>query len=127
MTPAELVLQRKATRDFIEADKTSLVLTPSNEVWSAGSKTYADQPPRPAQDFKVIYPAADSGGRATTNEGTETARWDFILVGNWNATVAKGDRWTEGEQTYVVEWVQPYNEYEVKAGGISHGDSPAHG
>ncbi|AZS12562.1 hypothetical protein HWB99_gp026 [Mycobacterium phage DrLupo] len=127
MNAAELALHRKGTRDFINRDKTTLVLYPSNEVWVAGTKEFADVPPRPPQDFKVIYPGADSGGKTATDEGTETARYDFILVGNWDATVAIGDHWSEGEQTYVVEWVQPYNEYEVKAGGVSHGNTPAHG
>ncbi|AAN02078.1 gp24 [Mycobacterium phage Barnyard] len=131
MNAAELALHRKGTRDFINRDKTSLVLYPTNETWVAGTKVYNDVPPRPAQDFKVIWPGADQGGKVNTDEGTETSRYDFILVGNWDAVVEIGDHWTEGDdenrQTYVVEWVQPYNGYEVKAGGVSHGDSPSHG
>lgn len=130
MNVAELALHRKGTRDFINRDKTVLVLIPSSEVWNAGSKTHVDQLPRAPQDFKVIWPGADSGGKVATSE-SETARYDFVLVGNYDATVAIGDHWTEGvepnQQTYVVEWVQPYNEYEVKAGGVSHGDTPSHG
>jgi hypothetical protein len=130
MNTAELALHRKGTRDFISRDKTTLVLIPSNEVWVDGTKEFVEQPPRPPQDFKVIWPGADTGGKVATSE-SETARYDFVLVGKHDALVAIGDHWTEGvgenQQTYVVEWVQPYNEYEVKAGGVSHGDTPAHG
>lgn len=126
MNAAELALHRKGTRDFINRDKTVLVLEPTTEVWVAGTKTFAAVAPRPPQDFKVIWPGADSGGKVATSE-SETARYDFVLVGKHDAMVAIGDHWSDGEQINVVEWVQPYNEYEVKAGGVSHGDTPAHG
>ena len=124
MNPLELALQRKATAEFIEADRTDLVLIPSNRVEEFGTVSFVDLPPRPSQPFKVIWPGGD--GIVVTSDGT-TRRFDFILVGNYNATVAIGDHWSEGSQHYQVEWVQPYNEYEVKAGGSSHGSSPAHG
>lgn len=125
MKPLELAIHRKATAAFIEADKTTLVLIPTNEVETYGTKEYIDQPPRVAQDFKFIYPAPE-GGRVTTADG-QRFRFDFILVGKHNAVVSIGDHWTESEQIYVVEWVAPYNGYEVKAGGSAHGSSPAHG
>lgn len=118
----ELSIHRKGTQKFIDADPTVIVLTPSTEVWSGGTKTYGSEPDRPAQNFKVIW-SGSQDGLVVKSEGT-TRRFDFILVGSYDAQVAIGDHWNVGEQHFQVEWVAPANGYEVKAGGVSHGDSP---
>jgi hypothetical protein len=125
-TEIELALHRKGTEQFIAKDPTILTLTPTDEVEEFGTKHFVDQPDRPEQVFKVIWPGGDTGGKVATSEG-ETARYDFILVGKHDAEIEIGDHWVEGDQIYVVESIAPYNGYEVKAGGSSHGTDPEHG
>ena len=120
----ELSVNRDNTEAFIDADPTWLALIPSVEVWAGGSKRFVDQAPRPLQPFKFIYPGGDQ--TVTTSDGT-TKKLDFILVGNYNATVAVGDHWKEGQQVYRIEEVEPFNGYEVKAKGTTIGGNPLHG
>ena len=121
----ELSIHRKGTERFINSDPTQITLTPSTEVWSGGTKTYGSGTPRVAQSFKVIW-SGSQDGIVVKSEGT-TRRFDFILVGKHDATVAIGDFWKVGDQHFQVEWVAPANGYEVKAGGVSHGNPPVAG
>jgi len=116
---ASLSIHRRGTDDFIEADPTDIALIPHSAVWSGGSKTYVAQAPRQMQTFKVIW----DGQTGVVDE--HTRRFDFILVGRFDATVAIKDQWQDTDgQKYVVEYVYPYNGYEVKCGGSSHGTNP---
>lgn len=124
MNIAELAIHRKGTREFIAKDSTTLILIPTTKTEAFGTVEFSDQPPRAPQVFKFIYPL--NVPIDTTPDG-DVHKIDFILVGNHDAQIEIGDHWSEGEQFYVVEWVQPYNGYEVKAGGTSHGDRPDHG
>lgn len=118
----EIALHRKGTERFIESDPTAITLTPSTESWVGGTKVYSDDSDRPEQIFKVIW-SGSQDGIAIASEGT-TRRFDFILIGKYDAEVAIGDHWSVGDQHFQIEWVAPYNGYELKAGGISHGDKP---
>ena len=126
---AELALHRLGTQHFIDADYRMIALTPRTQELVNGTKKFAVQSPRPAQKFKVIFqntsgvyqnPAlyrevGDRGG---------VQRFDFILVGEYDAVVAVHDFWKDGDQQYEVEYIFPYNGYEVKVGGVSHGPKP---
>lgn len=118
----EISLHRKGTERFINADPTEIVLIPSTETWVGGTKTFSSGTPRTAQNFKVIWPGSQDGITVTSN-GT-TRRFDFILVGEYDALVSIGDHWTVDTQHFQVEWIAPSNGYEVKAGGSSHGNKP---
>lgn len=118
----ELSIHRKGTERFINGDPTEIVLTPSSEVWSGGTKTYGTDTERQPQTFKIIWSGSETG-LVVKSQGT-TRRFDFILVGKYDAQVEIGDFWTLNDQHFQVEWVAPANGYEVKAGGSSHGDKP---
>ena len=122
LSTVELSIHRKGTERFINSDPTEIILTPSTEVWSGGTKTYGSEVSREPQNFKVIW-SGSQDGLVVTSQG-KTRRFDFILVGTHDAEVAIGDHWSVGDQHYQVEWIAPANGYEVKAGGSSHGDSP---
>lgn len=126
MNDIELLVHRKGTEQFISRDQTDIVLIPSVSVEEFGTKTISEGTPRASQSFKFIYPAGDSGGIVSTGQGI-THKFDFIIVGLYDAIVSIGDHWEEGSQFYQIEWVQPFNGYEVKAGGTSHGSAPDHG
>lgn len=118
----ELLIHRKGTERFIDSDPTEIVLTPSVEIWSGGTKSYGSDTDRQTQKFKIIW-SGSQDGLVVTSEG-KTRRFDFILVGKHDAQVAIGDSWKVNEQHFQVEWVAPSNGYEVKAGGSSHGSKP---
>ena len=122
LSDIEIALHRKGTVKFIESDPSLITLTPSTETWVGGTKTFSDDVNRTPQYFKVIW-SGSQDGIAITSEG-KTRRFDFILVGAYDALVAIGDHWRVGSQHFQIEWVAPYNGYEVKAGGSSHGSKP---
>jgi hypothetical protein len=119
----ELVVLKANTERFIQRDPTDIVLIPRTEVWVAGSKRFSNEPPRVSQTFKVIW--GGSTGVTTTIDGT-TRRFDFVIVGASDATVEIGDHWSTGAglQDNQVDYVFPFNGYEVKAGGNSYGGKP---
>lgn len=125
---AKLAINRKATAKFIADDPAAISLIYKIEQSRpGGAKAWIDgSPPRDPQDFKIIWPGGD--GIVVTAEG-KTRRFDFIIVGKYDAIMAIGDHWTQGEspQTYEIEYLFPYNGYEVKGGGVSHGSAPVHG
>jgi len=119
----ELVIHRKGTTRFIAADPTQITLLHRTEEIIDGTKRFNDAVARMPQTFKVIW----QGDNGVVREGTPDGgvrRFDFVLVGEYDATVAINDFWKVGEQTFVIRYVYPDNGYEVKAGGVSHGASP---
>lgn len=121
----ELAINRRLTDAFIATDPTTLVLIPNITVpRPGGAKRVLAGTPREPQDFKFIYPGGD--GIVVTDGGT-TRRFDFIVVGSFDAEVDIGDHWDEGTQHYQIDYVYAPNGYEVKAGGVTHGSKPDHG
>lgn len=125
LSEVELSIHRKGTERFISSDPTAIVLTPSVETWSAGTKVFSNGTARDSQTFKVIWSGSQDG--IVVKDGGTTRRFDFILVGKHDAQVEIGDHWSVGNQHFQIEWVAPDNNYEVKAGGSSHGDTPVAG
>ena len=120
----EAAVNQRNTKAFVDADPTWLTLITSTEVWHGGSKRMVDGAARTPQPFKIIYQGGDQ--IVTTSDGT-TKKLDFVLVGYHNASVAVGDHWKEGKQTYQITEIEPWNGYEVKAKGITIGGNPSHG
>ncbi len=115
LKPFELAMRRKGTKHFIDSDPTSIILTPYLEESVGGTKKSVPQPPRDAQNFKVIWGGGDGIVRTTPNG---VHRFDFILVGEHDAIVSIGDKFHNKKA--VVSYIWPSNEYEVKAGGVIH-------
>lgn len=117
----ELAINQSNTLAFIAQDPTTITLIPRLDVWVAGSKKKTDQTPRDPQTFKVIW--APTTGIVQTIDGT-SRRFDFVLVGAFDAVVAIGDHWLQTIQDNEIDYVFPYNGYEVKCGGSSYGSKP---
>lgn len=116
----ELTVHKKNTQRFIAGDPTIITLIPQVETWVDGSKIFTDGKSRDEQIFKVIW---QQGVPVVIGPQT-IRRFDFILVGNYDAEIAIGDHWKINDQKYLIEYLYPFNGYEVKAGGISIGDAP---
>lgn len=115
---------RRLTEWFINDDPTPITLKTKVRQRSGGSSDFVNGPDRDEQILKVIYSGSD--GQFVTADG-ETRRFDFIIVGKYDAIIEINDYWTEGKQRYTIDYVYPYNGYEVKCGGTSHGVKPDHG
>lgn len=122
--PVELIIQRLNTERYIDLDPVWLTLTPRTEQFVAGTRTRVDGIPRISQKFKIIWGTVGAGF-VPLLAGGETRRFDFILVGLYNANVAVGDHWVVGSQDNEIGYIYPSNGYEVKCGGYSHGGSPS--
>ena len=141
MNPTALAIHKKNTQHYIENNPTSIVLMPSVDTWSGGTRILSDRTqddpnpyhvdsdgnplqipfPRAAQDFKIIW----SGGTGIVVDSLGiTHKFDFILVGAFDAELAIGDHWSVGAQKFNIEYIYPYNGYEVKGGGLSIGGHP---
>jgi hypothetical protein len=118
----ELSIHRANTAIYIALNPTNIVLTPIQEQWVAGSKKLVPQTPRTLQTFHVIW-APETGIVGGGGSGI-THKFDFILVGPWDAVVAINDRWDYGTQRNVIDYIFPSNGYELKCGGTSYGSKP---
>lgn len=119
--PLERSIHRKGTKRFIESDPTDIILTASGGQIVDGTLKSAAGVPRPSQQFKLIWSGESPIIRATPER---VFRFDFILLGEYDAEVGIGDTFSIGDNKYVVEYIFPYNDYEVKAGGKSFGSNP---
>jgi hypothetical protein len=119
-----LETNRQLTAWFINQDPTIVVFTPHHEEFSGGAKKMVTDPDREAQIVKFIYPGGD--GIVITADGT-TRRFDFIIVGEFDAEIEMWDSFDRWGNHYVVESIMPYNGYEVKVAGTSHGSAPDYG
>lgn len=116
LDPDELAAQVEETAAFIDSDPTTIVLVPRVRVNSPTGAKFTDQPPRPAQVFKVLPSNLQSGSarRTLTVDGVERVV-DFELMGMPDVVVARYDHWVaDGFQFEVID-VQPFNQYQVKA------------
>lgn len=126
---AELLLQREITDWFIASDPVSIILVPrADSPGPGGSVVPEDGLPRGEQVFKLI-------GMSSTNRpfpsGVDSPasgvnrRYEYTLLGSWDAIVEENDYWVdENGQKYVVQSLQPYNGYEVRALVDGHGRRP---
>lgn len=126
----EIVTNRQLTHAFIMMDPTEIALVPVERVEApSGGFTTEDLPPRPVQTFKLINQAGDASA-ITPGEGARARKYDFVLVGEWDATVRIDDFWEDPnaeDSFWVVTDLVPYNGYEVKARLTQSGDYPLHG
>lgn len=125
LSDIELALHRKGTQRFIDSDPTVISLTRTQESWSGGSKSFSVQEQVEPQSFKVIWNGPESG--IVSESEVKARRFDFVLVGLYDANIAIGDYWLFDDQYFQIEWIAPANGYQVKAGGVSHGSTPVAG
>lgn len=119
-----LETNRQMTSWFINDDPTAVTFTPHEEQWKSGAKKMVALPDRETIIVKMIY-GTDTGIIPT--DESRTRRFDFIIVADYDAVIKIGDSFDHLGNHYVVEYVFPYNGYEVKVGGTTHGPEPDYG
>jgi hypothetical protein len=122
MLAVEKLIHRKNTKRFIDSDPTVVSLITPVSMMVNGTKIANYTEDREPQTFKIIWQGDDGIVRETPGGAR---RFNFILLGEYDAELAIGDFWQVDEQKFVIEYIFPNNGYEVKAGGVSHGSTPA--
>lgn len=89
---------RAATRRLIDDDPTTVVLIPRVRATTAGGhQSIVDGTPRPAQRFKLSLLGNDQ--RPVVTESGQERRIEYHLIGEYDAQIAVGDRWTDADGT----------------------------
>ena len=102
---------------FIKVDPYPVVLIPMVTSKSpSGAIQSVPGPPRPQQIVRVISTGGSDSGIELTIDG-QIRKYPIVVVGKWNATIKKGDQWTDQHgATWMIDGITPFNGYEVKAG-----------
>jgi hypothetical protein len=122
LTATELAIQRRATKQFIDAAPKTVILSTVAKVMVAGTASFLSGGSRDPQIFRLVWLTED-GINERPPDGTR--RFDFALIGEHDAEISIGDFWKEGDQEFRIENMTPSNGWEVKAYGISHGPKPS--
>jgi hypothetical protein len=118
---AGLDVNRRLTRQFIEVAPVTIELIPVAVAQSAGGRDEVMQTPRAPQVFTLLEPG-DSGHRdkVTMVDGSQLTI-EYLLLGEWDAQMADGDRFIHDGRKYKLVHVMPENGYERRAMVIRHG------
>lgn len=112
----ELDAQRRITKSFIEADPTTIVLTPQVVTITAGGGRKQELgTPRQEQTFKLIPMTFDQ--RPTVTAGGVERIIDYTLLGEWDSEGEVGDTFTLSEDAaeyYLVVAITDGHGYEKK-------------
>lgn len=124
----ELRLNRFLTDQFIAMDPTPIILMRRGKVDNgAGGWRWGAPAPVTSQAFKLIPQGGSVNGKTETADGTER-KYDFVMLGSWNADVEIGDYWVDADGSHwTVEGFIPHNEYETRAGVRCTGKKPSDG
>lgn len=116
----ELAAQRANTAAFIQAQPTTLALTPvKRQQLPTGGFIEVEQPPRLPQVLRVIH-LSDQNRPLITVDGKQYAA-EVMLLGKHDATIVRRDRWSSDGQRYEVLEVQAGHRYETKALAVRRG------
>jgi hypothetical protein len=117
---AELKAQQRISRAFIEADARMITLMrPTHTSDGAGGDIVGEPVPQGAQLLRLL-PQEDGATARTTAEG-ETATPQYILMGPWNANMARFDEFSLDGVRYQIVYIDD-RKYELKGEVIRLGD-----
>lgn len=117
---AELAVQRRLTKAFIEADVLPVVLLRSTFVPDgAGGEVKGDPLPLQPQRMRLI-PLGDGAQERFNANGTEV-RPTYKLLGNYDADMERWDEFVLNGERYEVVFISQNRQYEVKGEVFYHG------
>lgn len=125
--PYELAIQRTTTAAFIAADPYGVVLVGRVAgKLPSGGVGYVETV-RDAQVMRLIPMSHTErpvqGFSASVSGGGVQRKYDFTLLGEWDAIIGKDDYWIDVDgQKWVVDSLLPYNGYQQKALIMSYGE-----
>ena len=117
---------RKATDVAIKVDSYPIILTPHLRVSAPGGVyNWVPQLPRAVQNLTLESIAAT--GELTKSDGASMHKWDYEIVGRYDAQMAVGDTWTNGGTIYRITAIKPFNQYEQRGVVSAIGKDPNYG
>lgn len=135
LKPSILKALRKATDVSIKVNPRMIVLVPhEKQKVDGGQVKWVALTPRAAQQF-TIEPVGSTlagitgtaGGAAQTGSGATGHEWFYNLTGRWDSEMEINDQWQDGDMTYKITAIQPFNGYEKVAVVIGYGSDPNYG
>ena len=111
---SELEAQRKLTKMFIAADALSLVLTRTPKVSDGAGGLKNGTPVNLTAQTLRLNPLQDAVQQRTTADGKQVLP-QYMLMGEYNADIARGDTFTLSGRRYEVVFVLQNKQYQVKA------------
>lgn len=113
-------VMRKQTRDFIAANPLSVILSRADSVPDgAGGLTTPLPMNRPVQIMRVIQQGTEMPVRRSVDG--EELQPEFVLLGEHDADIRRGDWFFINGIKYEVFWVRPDRRYETWAEVVSRG------
>ncbi|MFV8317031.1 hypothetical protein [Mycobacterium sp. 23] len=118
--PADLMTEdaRAAIAELLEWRGQPIALTPAAgavTVKPGGGKDYTPGAARPAQVFaKFKTSGLDGAEHSQTDRGT-VRKFQFDLIGAYDAVISEGDTWEDDAAKYEVQVVDRTQPYQVKA------------
>lgn len=118
----DLPTQRKITSAFIDFLPVTVVLTPRERTKQPGGGVrLVEQAPRAPQTMTLVEPTITQGTRpAVTLDGIERTV-DFVLLGEWDATIGLYDVFDYGGSRWEVVDLIYFNGWERRALVAKHG------
>jgi|SRR5687768_2529468 len=106
-------MQRVQTRAFIDANPTTVTLSPRiRTTLGNGGFKWTTGTPRPPQVVRLV--PQTQALLVRTADGVER-RVEYILLASWDAQIAKWDVFTHDGDKYEVSELNPSNGYEISA------------
>lgn len=117
LTEIRLSELRWNTLQYINAKPTTITLTSTRGTAVAkpgGGHDYTTAE-RDPQTFRIVRQTTFDGIEHSPNDEGMSRKFAYLIVGKFDAEVAVGDTWDDGENHFHVDSVEPYNGYEVRA------------
>lgn len=109
----ELEIQRKLTKAFVEADVLSLTFSRAVKTPNGAGGQTTTRVAVAAQAFRM-NPLQDATASRLTADGKQVSP-QYMLVGEYDRDVRRGDQFTIGGRRYEVVFVIENRQYQVKA------------
>lgn len=118
---AELDIQKRLTHAFILTQPVTLALVPRAKLKQPGGGfAWQDLPPRAPQVMRLIEPS-NSGPKPTVTTNGVEREVEFILLGEWDATIGLFDTFTHAGYDWEVVQLYHHNGWETRAAVARHG------
>lgn len=125
MSAAELRVQRKNTKAFIDSNHIEIALIPRTRTISGSGAKLTDGTQRPAQRFRLIDQTRSFGpepGTVIASDGKQR-KAEYQLLGEHDAVIGLYDYWIdEAGIRFEVGNLIHNNDYEVRAQVIRYGE-----
>lgn len=109
---------RSVVTELLRLRGQSIILTPATGTVvekPGGGKDYTAGTPRSAQTFALFKTdSLDGREKAQTDQGL-SRKFDYKLIGYFDAAIAIGDTWSDETADYTVESVDRSKPYQITA------------